>query len=451
MPDSEDRERRFPVAGYMKIAFGVLVWIGTAAVVIALLTLSNPRDPEATLQLGWMGYQILTALALAISYYGLQRFQEGKREVLAARVLPPLDESDDCVLYLRGFVEDILTAESLGTPTDLLGVFLNLFRLPLTEEEHLVRALGAFCPVVAIGQPNERLPTLGARRHYIDQANWQDSIQRLMRRARLVVLRIGSDEGLLWELDVALRTVSRERLVLLIPSFETPYLRSLGSSVHSRLHSLLESRLGCALPPFPEVRGPSRRLGTLRGVIFFSATGRPILYRLRNRDVRWRIARYPLASALQDVFTALFARVGLIRPNHPLWFRRALAFAIDWYVITTLISVLGDPVPDSRLAQSLFHVTYWIVAEALLSRTFGKQLTGLRVRSVYGARRSLPVLIRNLIKGAAFTALHLVSPWSYGALVLFVTAPFTKGHVPLHDVVSGLTVTGYANVKGIAK
>jgi hypothetical protein len=51
-----------------------------------------------------------------------------------------------------------------------------------------------------------------------DGQDWKQMISTLMTQARLVVLAIGSSDGVLWELTTALAIVPRHRLLLLLPN-----------------------------------------------------------------------------------------------------------------------------------------------------------------------------------------------------------------------------------------
>jgi hypothetical protein len=106
------------------------------------------------------------------------------------------------VLYLRSFIDDDW-AEQLVTSD-------------ATEEDEICQAFQPFGPLIAIGQPGERLPDLGAARAYFEDDEWQAAIQHYMDIASLVVLRAGFSQGLLWEIQHAVQHLNPQRLVLLI-------------------------------------------------------------------------------------------------------------------------------------------------------------------------------------------------------------------------------------------
>ena len=58
---------------------------------------------------------------------------------------------------------------------------------------------------------------LGAARFYVDDDHWQDTVARLARQSGLVVIRLGTTDGLRWEIDHAVRNLPPERILLFVP------------------------------------------------------------------------------------------------------------------------------------------------------------------------------------------------------------------------------------------
>ena len=92
------------------------------------------------------------------------------------------------------------------------------YRVSQTVEERLVKHIGTLGPVVAIGRPKERLPLIGAARLYVDDADWQNVVDDLLRRARLVLIQAGESGGLQWELNKAVERLNPEQLLIFLPS-----------------------------------------------------------------------------------------------------------------------------------------------------------------------------------------------------------------------------------------
>jgi hypothetical protein len=177
-----------------------------------------------------LGFAVLLPIFLALTQVILaarRRMAPDGRELLARDQRPP-------IVYLRSFVDD--TAE--GDSPDSGGFVFG------TYEERLIRAMRAYGPVVAIGQPGERLPPLGAARIYAGDADWQRTVSELAAKARLVVLRPAATESVLWEAAMAVRVAGQDKVAL--------YVRGLRRGVWEEFARQLGDTLGASLPRAPE-------------------------------------------------------------------------------------------------------------------------------------------------------------------------------------------------------
>lgn len=105
------------------------------------------------------------------------------------------------VLYLRSFSHD--DRESSET------------FLPTTSEEKLVRSYNRIGPVIALGNPRERLPIPGASRLYFeDDSIWQSAVLYLMSISQLIVIQAGNAAGLLQELGFARRRLDADKVII---------------------------------------------------------------------------------------------------------------------------------------------------------------------------------------------------------------------------------------------
>jgi hypothetical protein len=159
--------------------------------------------------------ELFVALAIAaplLAVTGGFLYFRGRQ--LQARSAAPSVFSGDRphVLYLRPFRTDAgILGQGLSpllTQTLVLGA--------TTEEEQLAEALKPVGELIAIGRPGEALPTPGAARLYATDDERRETVIHWIRVARLVVLRAGTDDGLLWELHTARQLVRPERLLVLV-------------------------------------------------------------------------------------------------------------------------------------------------------------------------------------------------------------------------------------------
>jgi hypothetical protein len=103
------------------------------------------------------------------------------------------------VLYLRSFQAD--------------SPFWRSFR---GSEHHLMRALHAVGPTVAIGVPDRLIPPIGAARLKVAHEHWKDVVTQLAANAQLIVLRLGKTEGFGWEMQHLVATAAAERLFIYV-------------------------------------------------------------------------------------------------------------------------------------------------------------------------------------------------------------------------------------------
>jgi hypothetical protein len=121
----------------------------------------------------------------------------------------------DCrkpIIYLRTFDADSTTSE--------FGTSIRIESLE-TEEEAIVKALNEIGPVIAIGRPKEILPSIGASRFYVTDNNWKAAIDILTNESNLVIIRLGSSCGLLWELKHTSELFYQGKLqvIFIVPNF----------------------------------------------------------------------------------------------------------------------------------------------------------------------------------------------------------------------------------------
>ncbi|MGZ5185640.1 MAG: NINE protein [Caldimonas sp.] len=279
----------------------------------ALLYLMIASDPGVEAKIEAQGWDVAAAVvgyALFFAAWRLWRCSRrydavGADEAMALDPRPP-------VLYLRSFRDDDDALIDDGGS----AVFRHLMQAlaPPSPEQEMADILARLGPVVAIGKPGEPLPQLGAARLYVSHELWQDKVRELMRAASLVVVRVGASPGVLWEIEQALATLPRQRLVLAILG---------GSAVAPELVARLGPVLGpsfeAALPqPLAggwkkwAFRDPRRRIG---GLIGFRADGSALAQPVRAwpvalRDLIFLALMRPSAAPLRHAWRELLRQLG---------------------------------------------------------------------------------------------------------------------------------------------
>jgi hypothetical protein len=118
------------------------------------------------------------------------------------------------ILYLRPFDADSVEP---GYAWSSRVRIAPLGGIEKTYEERIARTLRKVGPFVAIGDPTERLPLLGAARVYAADEEWQAKVGELTARAGAVVMHAGESEGLTWELRHVIALDDPGRLIVSLP------------------------------------------------------------------------------------------------------------------------------------------------------------------------------------------------------------------------------------------
>ncbi len=228
------------------------------------------------------------------------------------------------VLYLRPFTSDV---ERAGMP-HAFSRFRNVGGSLVdtstrTSEERISRAFGGLARVIAVGQPDEALPLLGAAKLYLPLNDWQPTVASLLDDARMVLLSAGTSDGTLWELRQCLRRRAPQTLLIAIYTDEGEYdaFREKADPIFQEEADGLRHGRGAdwhpaRLPACPPLSDPDRVkwLPLPRGYIRFDEEWTPHLIWLDPTSVRgWteegrhrRLNREQLAPFMEAVFQGLW-------------------------------------------------------------------------------------------------------------------------------------------------
>ncbi len=124
------------------------------------------------------------------------------------------------VVYLRAFGGDHKGREVGGIwlfarfVVDM-GIFTLARQLiGQTEEEMLIKRVAHLGPPVAIGLPGELTPPAGAQRLYVGDGDWKAIVTMLMERSQLIIFRVGTSPGAIWEFEQIAEKVAPERIII---------------------------------------------------------------------------------------------------------------------------------------------------------------------------------------------------------------------------------------------
>jgi hypothetical protein len=196
------RARRDPAVGLVLIWSGVGIWMVIFLVLVVLWL-------EGVNLGSWPG---VTATPVVVVSLALVTRGRRMRAGGAERVLT--EDSRAPVVYLRPFGAD--GAEIAKRVSSRVRIAPSE-RVVKTYEERLAHALRKIGPFVAVGNPAERLPLLGAARMYAADEDWQAAVGDLIGRAAIVLLHAGEGHGLDWEVHHVIDRGLPERTILSLP------------------------------------------------------------------------------------------------------------------------------------------------------------------------------------------------------------------------------------------
>lgn len=231
------------------------------------------------------------AFAIFLPSFFIRQYYNRRGKLHTRRVAAAEATATDghSVIYLRSFEDDDVAAALRGERT---------------EEEHLVRVLGSFGPVITIGKPGELLPFAGAQRQYVDDAHWQQRVIELVADARLIVVRTGLSPGLLWELRTTIERTQPDQLLLVCDD---------ANELDQMLRQVREVHPS---PPI-RVRFRRKRLGSLIGFVTFDSAWRPLP--LPIRSARYLVERHEhetfMYAALLHTLRPLLEQAGVEIPR----------------------------------------------------------------------------------------------------------------------------------------
>lgn len=135
----------------------------------------------------------------------LRRYAQ-RRALLSADEMRLVDPRRP-VLFLRSFHDDqvSLADARMAWPLRLFDPGAQAGTL----EELLIREFAYLGPVLAIGNPSDQLPALGAARKYCRGKSWQEVVEALIDEAALIVVAVEQSAGVGWETE----TVRRKKLL----------------------------------------------------------------------------------------------------------------------------------------------------------------------------------------------------------------------------------------------
>ena len=167
------------------------------------------------------GFMAITGVALvgvlAINAFGAGRLVASIANRRATRIYQAVREWDARapVVFLRAFDQDRAKLRAVSfDPFVKLAAGVGAAR---TMDEILLEHASPYGPLIAIGDPRDPTPPLGAARVFVpgEDRSWQNVVSNLVTAAKAVVICPSQTEGVRWEMELIGRVGVLERAIYL--------------------------------------------------------------------------------------------------------------------------------------------------------------------------------------------------------------------------------------------
>lgn len=220
------------------------------------------------------------------------------------------------ILYLRSFLDDKTTSKN-----PYLGISTK------SEEEHLVASLSDIAPVYAIGDPKDTEMPNGASRIYVDDEHWKSVVEELSGRALLVVLRLGKTDSFWWEVEMATRKLSIQKIVFIVPHHKTM------ESITTLSNILAAHNIDCKISNFDVKK---RRKGSISSIIYFDEQNKMQVKQVRIYKFTSLLISYD--TVIKNALDAVRQKFGCT-PNSKLPVRKARTVVIGLLALLLIFSI----------------------------------------------------------------------------------------------------------------
>ena len=283
-----------PARGPSRPAVTAKIWLGNLLVALAfggLLATANIGQADLDFPLNALVAAAAAIATTSVGLFGRSLAMTGRKQRAAQTAESTANDPRPPVVYLRSFADDQLLENA-----NIVRGFIQL----TTEEEQYARVLNRIGPFIAVGDPREGLPDLGATRVYVGAGDWHQRVEALLNGARLIVLRLSATEGLLWELRTVIARNDPSKLLLLVPGPPEQY-----PLLRQRANEWLPKPLPSSVPRTKSFG----RLSTVVALVRFGADWNPEFLPIRVNYLRGSLYA-PLAPHLQLTLRPLFAQLG---------------------------------------------------------------------------------------------------------------------------------------------
>jgi hypothetical protein len=243
---------------------------------------------------------VRTVPAASLILIGVYFFNRARRHMkLKVTELRHVDQRAP-VLILRSFKDDKFPIERIYRRA---GISLRP-----TLEEIVSYEADSLGPSIAIGEPGEKLPPLGASRDYLLSEDWKTAVSKLIDESALIIFILGDTDSLFWEFSTAIGKRGKNAVLVVVPPLRKQ------TDLELRWRRFAEANAALLGPIFPQ------QLPRESVVAFFFRQDDPILIVGKNckwwdytLGIRLFISLYQRKlSSVRDVIAYLLAHVPIV-------------------------------------------------------------------------------------------------------------------------------------------
>ena len=340
---------------FLSVVFGLLTFLCTIGYIEIFLGINTPTEIPIALEDTYAYFDtkyqligqdigiivlIIVSIILFSFFYSLyHRLNKRKKDTFDKdKIKAPF------VLYLRSFIDDKTTQKRISLMNDVRS-----------EEEVLVEVLSDIAPVYAIGDPKDKKMPLGASRIYVDDEHWKSTVIDMMNRASVVVLRLGKTDSFWWEVETAVKSISLEKVMFVVPESKT------FSNVATLYKILLDHNIDIK---HLDVNIEQKSQGSISSFLYFDKEGKAVTNEVRTPRLTRMVLSYE--NILRNSLSGFREKFGLnsSHKNSVRWARIFELLLVFFVVFIGASKLFGD------LTSLKYQMPYEFVEKCVDSSDF---------------------------------------------------------------------------------
>ena len=201
----EGRTEVFLLAALSSFCFGLAV---NSAITFPITLLDVGLNGFLSIVVCWALIPVCFFAANRLTNRVRDRVRFSIEQLTKVDTRPPL-------LFLRSFRDDQVGLQR--SRLTWLGRALSVGLRPQPLDEILVEEGTLYGPVVALGNPRDKIPPYGAARGYFDNKDWQEAVTDLAERAVAIIVCLDDTASLWWEVELIVTRAFLDKALFVVP------------------------------------------------------------------------------------------------------------------------------------------------------------------------------------------------------------------------------------------